>query len=90
LALSAFNKIRFNNSDLAQLKPENFTVTEELLNEALVNITISSFALNKRSDLVNGTSTRVLMSITSKTDSASTSRTAFAYYLLCRYLCLDY
>jgi hypothetical protein len=59
LALSAFNKIRFNNSDLAQLKPENFTVTEELLNEALVNITISSLALNKRSDLVNGTSTSV-------------------------------
>ncbi|KAL1792471.1 hypothetical protein ACET3X_008978 [Alternaria dauci] len=59
LALSAFNKMRSNNSDLKQLKPDNFSITEDLLNEALANITISSLAMNKHFESVNGTSMRV-------------------------------
>jgi hypothetical protein len=39
MAVSVFNKMRANNSDLADLNPKDFDISEARLNEALANIT---------------------------------------------------
>jgi hypothetical protein len=59
LALSAFNKMRISKTELSTMQPHEFSFTEELLNEALANITISSLSLNTHFQKVDGTSTRV-------------------------------
>jgi hypothetical protein len=59
MAVSAFNKMRANNSDLADLNPEDFDISEALLNQALANITISALSLGTWYDNVHGSSTRV-------------------------------
>jgi hypothetical protein len=57
--VSAFNKLRANNSDLADLNPEAFDISEALLNQALANITISALSLGTWYDNFHGSSTRV-------------------------------
>jgi hypothetical protein len=41
------------------MQPGDFSITEDLLNEALANITISSLSLNTHFQMIGGTSTRV-------------------------------
>jgi hypothetical protein len=59
MAVSVFNTDRLNSSDLFDIDHTDFDTSEKLLNEALINITISSLSLGVHYEMVNGTSTRV-------------------------------
>jgi hypothetical protein len=51
--------MRQSKTEVSNMQPHEFSITENLLNEALANITISSLSLNTQFQSVNGTSTRV-------------------------------
>jgi hypothetical protein len=59
MTMSAFNKDRTSVDDLNRVDPQDFEITESLLNEGLANITISALSLNTHYEVVNGSSMRV-------------------------------
>jgi hypothetical protein len=56
IAMTAFNRLRGN--DRMRCLAEGLSITEDLLNEALANITISALSLNTWMEVVNGTVTK--------------------------------
>lgn len=57
--MSAFNRNRTEKSYIADLEPSDLDISEDMLNEALINITISALSLNIHHEMVNRTLTHV-------------------------------